>query len=141
MSTVTVARAHLLISSAIMLGEILPWSWIWFSLSLSAGLGAIRSVCVLAGVHPPRDAVEGFPLQRLRSTRGFLECVSDSVNSASDLLRVVRKRKGLSAKSPVRPRAGALLPGTGPTGLDSAQHYLFFLLFFFRITLEICRKM
>ena len=93
-----------MISSAIRLGKILPWSWIWFSLSLSAGLGAIRPVCVLAGVHPPRDAVEGFPLRRLRSTRGFLEYVSDSVNSASDLLRVVLKRKGLSAKSPARAR-------------------------------------
>jgi hypothetical protein len=44
MLTVTVARAHPLIISAIMLGEILPWSWIWFSLSLGAGLGPLRPV-------------------------------------------------------------------------------------------------
>jgi hypothetical protein len=44
MLTVTVARAHPLIISAIMLGEILPWSWIWFSLSLGAGLGPLRLV-------------------------------------------------------------------------------------------------
>jgi hypothetical protein len=110
MFSATVARAHPLIISAIMLGEMLPWSWIWFGLSLGASLGAIRPVCVLTGVHPPRDAVEGFPLRRLRSTRGFLGCVSDSVNSASVLLRVVQKCKGLSAKSPARSRARAPFP-------------------------------
>jgi hypothetical protein len=36
--------------------------------------------------------------------------------------------------------AGAFLPGSGPTGLESAQHYSLFLLFFFRITLEIHGK-
>jgi hypothetical protein len=141
MFTATVARAHLLISSAIMLAEILPWSWIWFSLSLGTGLGAIRPVCVLAGVHPPRDIVEGFPLRRLRSTRGFLECVSDSVNSTSVLFLVVHKGEGFSANPPSRARAGALLPGSGPAGLDSAQYCWVFSFFFFNRTLEICRKM
>jgi hypothetical protein len=102
MFTATVARAHPLIISAIMLGEILPWSWIWFSLSLGAGLGAIRPVCVLAGVHPPRDAVEDLPLRRIRSPRGSLECVSDSLNSASVLLLVVQKGKGFSVNPPAR---------------------------------------
>jgi hypothetical protein len=110
MFTATVARAHPLIISAIMLGEILPWSWIWFSLSLGAGLGAIRPVCVLAGVHPPRDAVEDLPLRRIRSPRGFLECVSDSLNSASVLLLVVQKGKGFSVKPPARARARAPFP-------------------------------
>jgi hypothetical protein len=102
MFTATVARAHPLILSAIVLGERLPWSWIWFSLSLGAGLGAIRPVCVLAGVHPPRDAVGNLPLRRIRSPRGFLECVSDSVNSASVLFLVVQKGKGFSVKPPAR---------------------------------------
>jgi hypothetical protein len=135
MFTATVARAHLLISSAIMLGEILPWSWIWVSLSLGAGLGAIRPVCVLAGVHPPRDAVEGFPLRRLRSTRGFLECVSDSLNSASVLPRVVQKRKGLPTKSPARPRVRAPLPSE--LGRWAETSPVLFTSFLFLFTLEL----
>jgi hypothetical protein len=110
MFTATVARAHPLIISAIMLGEILPWSWICFSLTLGAGLGAIQPVCMLAGVHPPRDAVEDLPLRRIRSPRGFLECVSDSLNSASVLLLVVQKGKGFSVKPPARARARAPFP-------------------------------
>jgi hypothetical protein len=99
-----------LIISAIMLGEILPWSWICFSLTLGAGLGAIQPVCMLAGVHPPRVAVEDLPLRRIRSPRGFLECVSDSLNSASVLLLVVQKGKGFSVKPPARARAWAPFP-------------------------------
>jgi hypothetical protein len=98
-----------LIISTIMLGEMLPWSWIWFGLSLGAGLGAIRSVCVLTGVHPPRDAVEDPPLRRIRSPRGFLECVSDSVNSTSVLFLVVQKGEGSSANPPSRACAGTFL--------------------------------
>jgi hypothetical protein len=51
-----------LVISAIKLGEILFRSRIWFSPKLSAGLGLLRPVCVLAGVHPPRDAVGDLPL-------------------------------------------------------------------------------
>jgi hypothetical protein len=58
MFSATVARAHPLIISTIMLAEMLPWSWIWFGLSLGAGLGAIRPVQWLVGA-PPRAAIVG----------------------------------------------------------------------------------
>jgi hypothetical protein len=58
MLTATVARAHPLIISTIMLGEMLPWSWIWFGLSLGAGHRLNRPVQWLAGA-PPRAAIVG----------------------------------------------------------------------------------
>ena len=89
MFTAPVARAHILTIRAIILGKMLPGSRIWFGLSLGTGLGTIRPVCALTGVRPPRDAVEDPPMRRIRSPRGFLESVSDSVNSTSVLFLVV----------------------------------------------------
>jgi hypothetical protein len=55
--------------------------------------------------------------------------------------RVIRLFRALFAKSEVRAGAGALLSIVGLLGLKSAQYYSLFLLFFFRITLEIPGKM
>jgi hypothetical protein len=70
----------------------------------------IWPVQALAGVRLGVNAVEDLPLRRIRSPRGFLECVSDSLNSASVLLLVVQKGKGFSIKPPARARARAPFP-------------------------------
>jgi hypothetical protein len=49
-------------------------------------------------------------MRRIRSPRGFLESVSDSVNSTSVLFLVVQKGEGFSANLPSRGRARALSP-------------------------------
>jgi hypothetical protein len=135
MFSATVARAHPLIISAIMLGEMLPWSWIWFGLSLGVGLGAIRPICLLTGVHPPRDAVEDPPLRRIRSPRGFLECVSDSVNSTSVLFLVVQKGEGFSANPPSRARARAPFPLDWAAWAETGPVLLNLFLFLFQKSL------
>jgi hypothetical protein len=62
-------------------------------------------------------------------------------NSRETDPQLVKTPKGFSAKPLGRGRARAFFPGTGPAGLESARYYSPFLLFFFRITLEIHGKM
>ena len=72
MFTATVAKAHSLILSAIMLGEMLPWSWIWFSLSLGAGHRLNRPVQWLTGARPRVNVIVDLAVRRNRNQGGFL---------------------------------------------------------------------
>ena len=78
MFTATVARAHPLIISAIMLGEILLWGRIRGKPKISAGLGPNRLVQELAGLWPRVNAVVDLGLRRNRSLRALVQTVSDS---------------------------------------------------------------